>query len=280
MSNERNGPAAFCLSRRSLLAATVLVGLAGSRASAGSPVPDRQGGISGIKAMVFDIQGTVVDYYSPLVEIGNEINQRNDLTADWGKVAQDWVAEVSKGIGAVIAGRQAWQPVGQIFRVALEEVLKRQGLAERISDADRSELLSVWVKMRSWPDSAPGITRLKQRYTVAALSSGSMAGVIRVAKAGNLPFDAILTGELAKAYKPMPDVYRLAVDYLGFRADEIMMVACHKWDLKGAKAAGLRTAFVPRSAEIGILTKLDTASESYIDVIAADLVDLASKLNA
>lgn len=278
MSNNQNNRSDLTLSRRGLLAATALLGVAATRARAASSV--NSGEVPEIKALVFDIQGTVVDYYSPLVEIGNEVNQRNNISVDWGRLAPDWVSEVGKTVGGIVSGQQSWLPVGQIFRAALEEVLKRQGVAERLSIEDRTALLSTWVKMRPWPDSLPGITRLKQRYTVAALSNGSMAGVVRVSKNGGLPFDAILTGELAKTYKPSPDVYNLAVSYLGFPADQIMMVACHKWDLKGAKAAGLRTAFLPRPAENGGWTRLDTSPAPFIDVMASDLTDLATRLGA
>jgi 2-haloacid dehalogenase len=95
-----------------------------------------------------------------------------------------------------------------------------------------------------------------------------------------LPFDTVLTGELAHSFKPSPSVYQLAVDYLGFRPDEIMMVACHKYDLKGAKAFGFWTAFLPRPLEFGPGATVSTSPEPYIDVMATDLVDLAAKLGA
>lgn len=264
------------LSRRDLFAATALLGATAALPSFAATAAET----FGIKALVFDIQGTVVDYYGPLAEIGAGINQRNGLSIDWAQFAAAWVTEVSGFVGPIVAGQQPWKPIGQIFRLALESVLTREGWAGKLSDADKSELMSVWGKMRPWPDSVTGIIRLKQRFTVAALSNGGMAGIVRVSKNGNLPFDAILTGELAKAYKPAPEVYKLAVDYLGFPPDQIMMVAAHKWDLKGAKAVGFKTAFIPRPTENGAATKLDAGPEPFIDLMAADLIDLAAKLGA
>jgi 2-haloacid dehalogenase len=58
-----------------------------------------------------------------------------------------------------------------------------------------------------------------------------------------------------------------------------MMVAAHKFDLKAAKAAGYKTAYIPRPLEIGPETKVDRSSEPYIDVVADDLIDLSKKIN-
>jgi 2-haloacid dehalogenase len=107
-----------------------------------------------------------------------------------------------------------------------------------------------------------------------------MAMMVEVVKHAGLPFDAILTAELAHVYKPAPAVYQLAIDYLGYRADEIMMVACHKYDLAAARAFGMRTAFVARPLEFGPTGQPDTAPEEWFDVYADDLVALASSLGA
>jgi 2-haloacid dehalogenase len=105
-----------------------------------------------------------------------------------------------------------------------------------------------------------------------------MAAVVAVAKHACLPFDAILTAELAKSYKPAPAVYQLAVDYLGYRPDEILMVACHKYDLRAANTFGMRTAFVARPLEFGPEATPDTASEIWFDFYAEDILALATAL--
>ena len=93
-----------------------------------------------------------------------------------------------------------------------------------------------------------------------------------------VPFDAVLTAELAHSYKPAPAVYQLAVDYLGYRPDEILMVACHKYDLKAARVFGMRTAFVARPLEFGPSAKPDTAPETWFDLYADSFVALAQAL--
>ena len=233
---------------------------------------------SGIKAMTFDIQGTLFDYYQPFARISNALNNRKGLHLNWSGFLGDWNAGAISIVQAIIAGKHAWIPPGQIFRESLDTLLSTRGLTGQLDDADRLELMSVWSQMVPWQDSVEGIGQLKRKVTVAALSNAGMAGVIALAKHAGLPFDAVLTGELVHAYKPSLDVYRAASTYLGFPPGEIMMVAAHKFDLKAANAAGFKTAYIPRPLELGPETKVDRSPEAYIDVVADNLIDLSKKL--
>jgi 2-haloacid dehalogenase len=233
---------------------------------------------SGIKAMTFDIQGTLFDYYQPFARISNALNSRKGLSVNWSGFPRDWNAGAISIIQTIIAGKRGWIPPGQIFRESLDTLLSTRGLTGQLDDADRLELMSVWSQMVPWQDSVEGIGQLKGKVTVAALSNAGMAGVIALARHGGLSFDAVLTGELVRAYKPSLDVYRAASTYLGFPPGEIMMVAAHKFDLKAANAAGFKTAYLPRPLELGPETKLDRSPETYIDVVADDLIDLSRKI--
>lgn len=229
-----------------------------------------------IKAMTFDIQGTVVDYYTPFMRISSDISRRRGLSIDWHSFLLDWVAGASATIQSIVAGTQAWAPAGQIYRHALDTVLDQRKLTDAIAEIERTELMSVWGQMQPWHDCVEGIGRLKRKFTVSALSNAGMAPVISLSKRGGLLFDAVLTGELIHAYKPDPDVYKSACTYLGFKPEQIMMVAAHKWDLKAAREAGFKTAFVPRPLETGPGGKVDIALDPSIDIFATSLVELAS----
>jgi 2-haloacid dehalogenase len=124
------------------------------------------------------------------------------------------------------------------------------------------------------------LTRLKQRYVISPLSNASFTGMVRLAKFAGLPWDCVITAENARRYKPHPDVYRTAVALLGWRPDQVMLVAAHNYDLRAAQGEGLRTAFVPRPREYGPGQTTDLAPEGSWDVVAKDFVDLAEKLGA
>jgi 2-haloacid dehalogenase len=268
------------LSRRSFLSFTVAaaalpisVGVGAVDATAEAPTALR-----GIKAMTFDIQGTVFDYYQPFIRISTALGARKGLRLDWSDFLVNWTAGAGSIIQAIIAAKRPWIPPGQIYREALDNLLGARGLAGQLDETDRLDLMSVWRQMVPWPDSVEGIRRLQRKVTVAALSNAGMATVIALAKHAELPFDAVLTGELVHAYKPSVQVYRAASTYLGFPPGEIMMVAAHKFDLKAAKAAGFKTAYIPRPLEIGLETKVDRSPETFIDIVADDLMDLSGKI--
>lgn len=281
MNDKRLNAGVDPISRRSILgftaaavASPISVRIGAARAATAAP-PNP----SGIKAMTFDIQGTLFDYYQPFARVSAGLSKRKELGSNWSGFLGDWNAGAASIIQAIIAGKRTWIPPGKIFRESLEVVLSTRALTSQLDEADRLELMSVWSQMVPWHDSAEGVGLLKRRVTVAALSNAGMAAVIALAKRGGLPFDAVLTGELVHSYKPSPDVYQAASAYLGFPAGEIMMVAAHKFDLKAAKAAGFKTAYIPRPLETGPETKVDRSPESYIDVVADDLIDLSKKID-
>ncbi len=104
--------------------------------------------------------------------------------------------------------------------------------------------------------------------------------MVRLARFAGLPWDCVITAENVRRYKPHPEVYRTAVALLGWRPDQVMLVAAHNYDLRAAQGEGLRTAFVPRPLEYGPGQTTDLAPEGNWDVVAKDFVDLAERLGA
>ena len=237
-------------------------------------------GIDGIKALAFDVQGTCVDFYHPVLRAGAAANRDKGLTTDWAPLLAEWRELYRAALDAVIAGKRPWLRVDQIYREALDILLERHGLGGVFSLGERDELNGIWTRLDAWPDAIEGLARLRSRFTTATLSNAGMAAVVAVVKHARLPFDAILTAELARSYKPAPAVYQLAVDFLGYRPEQIVMVACHKYDLKAARAFGMRTAFVARPLEFGPDAKPDVTPEGWFDVYVDSFTALADVLGA
>ena len=236
--------------------------------------------LAGIKAIAFDVQGTCVDFYQPLMRAGAALNAAKRLDIDWAILSAEWRELYRASMDAVIAGRRDWVRVDRIYREALDKLIDTRGLSGRLDAGERDELNDVWTRLDPWPDAVEGLSRLRRRFCTATLSNAGMASVIALVKNAGLPFDAILTAELARSYKPSSAVYQLAVDYLGYRPDQILMVACHKYDLKAARTFGMKTAFVPRPLEFGPDAAPDVAPESWFDIYATSFIDLADRLQA
>ena len=265
------------------LAASVLPLRAASAADA-TPSPANPKSIAprleAIRALAFDVQGTCADFYQPVLRAGRAINLAKGLDLDWAVFSTEWRDLYRAALDEVIAGKRPWLRVDQIYREALDTLLDRRGIGNKFTAAERDQFTAVWTKLDPWPDTVEGLTRLRHLYVTTTLSNAGMAALVSVVKHGAMPFDAVLGAELAKSYKPSPAVYQVAVDYLGYPADQILMVACHKYDLKAAKAFGMRTAFVARPLEFGPNAKPDTAPEDQFDLNVKSFVELANSLGA
>jgi 2-haloacid dehalogenase len=235
--------------------------------------------LSGVKALAFDVFGTVVDWRSSVIREGTGLGDAKHLNVDWAKFADRWRAGYGPSMDKVRKGELPWKTIDQLHRMVLDRLLEEFRI-EKLSEEEKDHLNRVWHRLAPWPDSVPGLTRLKRKFVLATLSNGNVALLVNMAKHAGLPWDCVLSGELVRHYKPDREVYLMAAELLGLRPGEVMMVAAHKGDLKAANAAGLHTGFVPRPLEHGPGRAEDATPDPTIDLIATDFPDLASKLGA
>jgi len=233
--------------------------------------------VSTVKALTFDVFGTVVDWRSTIISEGVELRKAKGINVDWALFADAWRAEYEPSMNLVRRGGLPWRNIDALHRMILERLLIEFKI-EGLSEAEKDDLNRVWHRLRPWPDVIGGLKRMRKRFIVAALSNGNIALLVNMAKHAGLPWDCVLSSELAKHYKPDPEVYQTAADLLGLRPDQVMMVAAHKHDLRGAQAVGFKTAFVPRPTEFGPHRTPDLTPDPSFDLVARDLKDLADKL--
>ncbi len=170
-----------------------------------------------------------------------------------------------------------WLKIDALHRMILDGIVRDFGI-DGLSEAALDDLNRVWHRLRPWPDSVPGLTRLKQRFIVTTLSNGNMSLLVNMARNTGLPWDCVISAELFHHYKPDPEAYRGCAELLDIDTSALMMVACHKADLRAAKAVGCRTAFVRRSLERGPGTKADLDAEADFDFNVDSIEGLATKL--
>lgn len=233
--------------------------------------------VSHVKALTFDVFGTVVDWRGSIVREGTAFGKQHGLKVDWAGFADAWRGGYRPSMDRVRRGELPWTNIDTLHRMILDALLEQFGLTG-LSEADKEHLNRVWHRLEPWPDAVAGLTRLRRGFIIATLSNGNIALLTNMAKHAGLPWDCILSAELARHYKPDPEAYRTAAELLGLRPDQVMMVAAHKGDLRAAQAVGLRTAFVPRPQEFGPERPPDMAPEPAFDVHARDFGDLADQL--
>ena len=230
-----------------------------------------------VQALIFDTYGTVVDWRTTVLETARALGRARGLAVDWEAFLTDW--NTRPILDQINAGRMPWMTMEAVHRHALGPSLARFGVTG-LTDADIDQLVTARWRLRPWPDSVPGLSRLKQRYVISPLSNASFIGMVKLAKFAGLPWDCVITAENARWYKPHPTTYHTAVSLLGLEPDQVLMVAAHNYDLRAAQAEGLPTAFVPRPTEYGPGQTTDLEPDGPWTIVARDLMDLAARLGA
>ena len=231
---------------------------------------------SEVKALTFDVFGTVVDWYSSIVAEGEKFGDTHGIDIDWTQFALKWRAGYGPAMNKVRHGELPWQNIDALHRLILNDLLDEFEIVD-LSEAEKDHLNRVWHRLKPWPDAVNGLRRLRKRYIIATLSNGNIALLTNMAKFGELPWDCILSAELTHHYKPDPEVYETAAALLGLAPSEVMMVAAHPGDLRASQAVGFQTVLVPRPLEYGP-GRVQEVTAHPSDIVASDFNELADLL--
>jgi 2-haloacid dehalogenase len=277
------------LDRRSFLMATGsgLMATAVSdppAALAQQPAPGYAGvnaSLGTLKACVFDTFGTVVDWRNSIISEATRWGKAKGLHINWVEFTDRWRMEYRPAIDKVRKGELAWTGLDDLLRMSLEGLLKDYKI-EGLSENEKIDWSHVWRRLKPWPDSVEGLTRLKNKYIISPMSNGNVALMVHLAKFSGLPWDVVLGSDLVRHYKPDRETYLSAPLYLDLKPEEVMMCAAHAGDLQAARNYGLRTGFIYRPNEYGggPVGVPDNAKSGEFDVVAASIVDLAQQLGA
>ncbi|WP_137700066.1 haloacid dehalogenase type II [Marimonas lutisalis] len=221
-----------------------------------------------LHALIFDVFGTCVDWRSSVARDVAATLPGIDALA----FADAWRAEYDPAMARIREGGRGYVALDDLHLENLHRVARRFGVTAPDS------LNTAWERLDPWPDTVPGLEKLRETRIIASCSNGSIALMTRLARYARLPWDCILGAEIAQDYKPKPQVYLASCAALRLPPDQVMMVAAHNGDLHAARAAGLRTAFVPRLTEHGPDQATDLAPDGDWDIVAADFNDLAARL--
>jgi len=230
-----------------------------------------------IKAVFFDVFGTLVDWRAGVSRETQAILQPLGISLDWTAFADAWRDEYQPAMEEVRSGRLAYAKLDVLHRRMLQKILPRFGL-EQLGAHELDELTLAWHRLDAWKDVSAGLARLRQRFLIAPVSNGNTAIMVDLARKNDFPWDAILGADLARDYKPKAAVYLTAADAFNLAPQQCLMCAAHSYDLQAAAENGLRTAFIARPEEKpGFSERSATLS---VDFTARNAEELASLLGA
>lgn len=229
-----------------------------------------------IKALTFDTGGTILDWHGGISRAFAAAGARRGLRADWHEVANEYRRRSLKAIVGQIRPEFNFDDV---HRRVLDEVIAHFRL-DALTAQDRDVIWRAWHELDAWPDFPAAQARLRRKYVVASLTLLTTSLVIDVSRKNGLDWDAIISCEMIGIYKPLPETYLTAARWLQLDPPEIMMVACHNFDLNAARECGYKSAFVRRPAEWGPSGPPDPAPNPAHDLIVEDFPELAERLGA
>jgi 2-haloacid dehalogenase len=233
-----------------------------------------------VLALVFDVFGTCTDWRGSVIREIDAVARSKGLVVDSSAMAGEWRREgYIRGIARIRAAETPYVSSDDLFRNKLDELLPKYGL-NGLSEEEKVDLAYAWRRLDPWPDTVPGLQQLKRKFTISPLSNGSFATLTTMAKRAAMPWDCIISTELRRTFKPEREAYLLAGMLLDVEPEQVMLVAAHESDLKGAQAAGLHTALVPRPGEWGPNGPPLPPPDPSFDYVATDFLNLASQLGA
>ena len=224
-----------------------------------------------VKALAFDIFGTVLDLSGSLVPPTEQFLAEHNATVTASAFWNEWrarqrIEQYQDNI--LMLGHSGYL---ETCRRAFVYCLRLHNVAFDAAEVVR--FMEVYQDLRPYPDAVPGLHRLGEKYALVALSNGEQRFLERLA-ANNIKveFKEIISVEQVGAFKPHPSVYQRAAQKLGLDPGEIMMVAAHSFDILGARACGFRGAYVNRYG-------LPTEESPYQpDLEVKDFLELAVQL--
>ena len=231
-----------------------------------------------IKALTFDVFGTVVDWRNSIAREAEAFFAARGVDGiDPVEFAVQWRALYQPAMQQVRSGKIPFTKLDILHRMNLDSLLERHRITG-VTEAEADHLNRAWHRLTPWPDSVEGLTRLKTKFILATQSNGNIALMVNMAKHAGLPWDVILGAEVVGHYKPCPDAYINCADALGLPPESCMMTAAHNDDLVAASQQGFRTAFVARPTEHGPDQDTNLKAEHDFDYVAGSFIDLADQL--
>jgi 2-haloacid dehalogenase len=231
-----------------------------------------------VKALVFDVFGTVVDWRTGVAREAEAILKPLGYQLDWLAFADTWRNGYQPAMDEVRTGKIPFAKLDVLHRHMLESIRGKFGL-QKLEEPVLAELTLAWHKLDAWKDVGPGFARLRRRYMMAPCSNANIAMMVDIARRNDIRWDAILGSEIAGGYKPQPRVYLGTAEALNLKPEQVMMVAAHSGDLASAAKNGLRTGHVGRPGEGGPGTG-ESAPKGNFDVVAKNFEEFADKLGA
>jgi len=224
----------------------------------------------GVATLMFDFYGTVVDMQSGLTEAITPYLQQKAYDGSAGRLVTWWRRTHFENSMIDALLHQTHTPYREIGFRALDYTLDRAGVKH--TDAEVRDLVDAITRLRPFADVPDAVHSLRKKYQLVILSNGDPEMLASGVHYSGVHFDRVISVAEAGSFKPHVATYRRAAEIIGAEPASILFVANHAFDCVGAKAFGMKTAFIDRRGRPFGKTPYKP------DIIVSDFAALARKL--
>ncbi len=224
-----------------------------------------------VQALTFDLFGTILDLGGSLTPFIDDMLREKGANTTAEQFWQQWryrqrleqfqdtIMMLGHG-GYLETVRRAY-----VYVLALNKI--------EMSKEEVQTFMACWQELSPFPEVRAGLEKLAARYKLVGLSNGDPAFLDHLAKNRiQWDFDDVISVTTMGAFKPHPAVYRRAAQILSVEVGECMMVSANSFDVVGARACGMRGAYVNRY-------DLPYEDSPYrADITVADFTELAEAI--
>ena len=197
-----------------------------------------------IKVCMFDQYGTVVDMQGGLVAFATPFLKEKGWTGNPNSFVTWWRRTHFENSMIDALLHKEHTPYREIGHRSVSHVMERSGIAH--TRAEVETLVAAIERLTCFPEVPEALAKLQTRYQLVVLSNGDRDMLETAKRYHKVPFDRVVSVAEANSFKPHVATYTKAAEICGVRMDEVLFVANHAFDCIGAKAAGMRTAFIDR----------------------------------
>ncbi|KAJ5490358.1 Haloacid dehalogenase type II [Penicillium expansum] len=228
-----------------------------------------------IKAVFFDFMGTCLDWHSSVVEALPTAIPKDEAS----KFALEWrrqyFLETSKRV------RENLHPEDIDITLArtLEALLDNSPDHKPHFDTKtKDQIIEAWHSQKAWPEVSDAIHSLRQDLglEVFVLANGTTRLQLDLTRSSGLQFNMLFSSQLLGVYKPRPEAYKKGLELVNLRPEEVVLVAAHAYDLRGAQNCGLRTVYIHRWTD-DINEDMEVVKTEF-DAFLENMDDLASAI--
>lgn len=199
-----------------------------------------------IKAVFFDFMGTCLDWHSSAVASA----PASITKAEASELALQWRQQYFDENEERIRQKLPTEDIDQTLSRAMDKVLAQKftHLQSRLGQAEKDHMIVKWHSQFAWPEVPKAIQSIREDLGLETFvhANGTTRLQLDLTRSSGLKFNMLFSSQLLGLYKPSLDAYRKGLEFIQRKPEEVVMVAAHAYDLRGAKQVGMKTIYIHR----------------------------------